>query len=207
MTGVPTASIRRIVRNRNALELELAAVGYAIAVACIAWPLPTRMASHRVEPDRIPHTSVWAKADIELVAWLLAWDAHRLATNPLEVFQANILYPAPDVLASSEHLLGLAPIAAPTSILSGNAVLTYNVTLLAIVWISALSFFALARACTGAATVAFLAGLVFAFCPTHHAWTWLHVSAVHLFPLSVLLVWWSAAAPRSRACFAHRCGS
>ena len=143
--------------------------------------------------------AVWARADLDLLVWILAWVAHALRTQPWALFQANIFHPAPDALASSEHLLGLAPIAAPIFWLTGNAVLTYNLTLFAVVWIAALGTFALVRAWTGRDDAAFFAGAAFAFTPlVTGAWIRLHVSAVHLFPLVVLFAWRVAIAPRAR---------
>src|SRR2546429_7910822 len=60
-------------------------------------------------------------------AWILAWDVHALTTNPAHLYDANIFYPFHDVLAYQDTLLGLLPLAAPVLLLSGNAVLTYNV--------------------------------------------------------------------------------
>jgi hypothetical protein len=62
----------------------------------------------------------------------------------------------PSSLASSEHLLGLAPIATPTFLVTNDAIATYNVTVLLVTLVSALSTFQLARAWTSNAPAAFL---------------------------------------------------
>src|SRR5207245_1961830 len=83
-----------------------------------------------------------------------------LAAAPFAIFQGNLFYPAPDVLAFSEHLLGLAPVAAPVFLASGNAVLTYNATILVTVLVTALATWALVRRWTGDGAAAVLAAAV-----------------------------------------------
>lgn len=141
----------------------------------------------------------WARADLDLLVWIVAWVAHALRTQPAALFQGNIFHPAPDTLASSEHLLGLAPIAAPVFWASGNAILAYNVTVLVVVWIAALTTFALVRAWTASSAAALLAGAAFGLAPlVTGSWVRLHVSAVQLFPLLLLLAWRTARDGRPR---------
>lgn len=141
----------------------------------------------------------WARADLDLLVWIVAWVAHALRTDPTALFQGNIFHPAPDALASSEHLLGLAPIAAPVFWASGNAILAYNTTVLAVVWLAALTSFALVRAWTGSVAAALLAGAAFGLAPlVTGSWVRLHVSAVQLFPLLLLLAWRAARDGRAR---------
>jgi hypothetical protein len=170
---------------------------FAAATAYLAWPLPRYLATRVV--DKGPGAlAAWDRADVDLLVWVLAWDAHALATAPADVFQGNIFYPAPDVLASSEHLLGLAPIAAPTFLTTGNAVLTYNVTLLACVMIAGIATFALVQGLTGSVAAGVLAGAAFAFSPLNlEGWTRLHSTAISLFPLVVLFAWRAALEPRA----------
>jgi hypothetical protein len=176
-------------------DWALAAVVLAAAVVYLAWPLPRFLGTRIVDPP----AGAWGRIDLDLLMWILAWDAHALATAPAHVFQANILYPARDVLAFSEHLLGLAPVAAPVFLATRNAILTYNVTILATVLVAALCTFAAVRSWTGSAGAALLAAVAFAFSPMLvHGWTRLHATAVHLFPLVLLLAWRAASAPRPR---------
>lgn len=183
--------------GRAALTLALAILAYAAVVIYVAWPLPRAAAA--ALPDPPPAAAqAWARADLDLLAWILAWDAHAVLTQPLRLFQANILYPAPNVLASSEHLLGFLPVAGPTYLLSGNAVLTYNITVMVTVLVTEVTTFSLVYAWTGKWAASFLAGVAFALAPgTLLSWTRLHVTAVHLFPLVLLLAWRAAARPRA----------
>lgn len=184
--------------RRARVELALASVAYAAAVIVTSWPLALHAGDAVVGPTGPQVGAAWGRADLNLLIWILGWTAHALATQPLEIFQGNIFHPAPDTLAGSEHLLGLTPLSAPVFWLSDNAVLTYNVTILAVVWLSAVTTFALARAWSGSAVAGFLAGAAFAFSPQQvGGFARLHVSAVHLLPLVLLLAWRAARAPRA----------
>lgn len=182
------------------LTLAVAALAYAAAVVFLSWPLVTVLPSSVVDPVALAQLGApWLRADLDLLIWILAWTSHALVEQPLALFQANVFYPAPDTLAASEHLIGLTPVAAPVFTLTGNAVLTYNATVLAVVWLAAISTFVLARAFSGSAAAAFVAGAAFAFAPdVTGTWTRLHVSAVSLFPLVLLLAWRGVRAPRAR---------
>ena len=175
------------------------ALALAAAVGWSAWPLPAALATHVVDPQRLSPGGPWARLDLDLLLWILSWDAHALATAPGSLFQGNILYPAPDVLAFSEHLLGLAPVAAPVFLASGNAVLTYNATILVTVLVTALATRALVRRWTGDEAAAFFAAAAFGFSPMNvYGWIRLHATAVHFFPLVLLLAWRAAGEPRPR---------
>jgi hypothetical protein len=177
-----------------------AAAAYAAAIIYLAWPLPSMLGDALVDSRAIGQGiwGVWGRADEHLQVWILAWDATALTTHASRLFDGNIFYPAPSSLASSEHLLGLAPIATPTFLVTNDAIATYNVTVLLVTLVSALSTFQLARAWTSNAPAAFLAGVAYALAPlSFRAWTRLH-TATHLFPLVLLLLWRSAAEPRRR---------
>lgn len=175
----------------------LAAAAYALLLLWYSWPLATRLASAlpasgRAAPD------AFVRIDLDLMLWILAWGAHALRHQPTALFQGNLFYPAPDALAASENLLGLQPIAAPVFWLSGNATLTYNITVLLVVFLAALCGFLAVRAWTGRPSAGFLAGLCFALAPPVFAdWVRLHWSAVALFPLIAALAWHAARRPRA----------
>ena len=46
--------------------------------------------------------------DGRLLAWTLAWDDHKILTDPLTIFQANIYYPNTNTLTYSEHGIGIS---------------------------------------------------------------------------------------------------
>ncbi|MBY0278034.1 hypothetical protein K2Z84_22095 [Candidatus Binatia bacterium] len=180
------------------LPFVAAAVAYALAVIALSWPLARQATTALVDPLKLPNAAgVWGRADLDLLVWILAWTAHALATDPTQLFQANIFHPARDTLASSENLLGLAPLATPLFLLTHNPVLTYDVTVLAVIWLAAICTFALVRAWSGSAGAAFLAGAAFALGPQlTGGFVRLHVSAVHFFPLVMLFSWRAASRPR-----------
>lgn len=185
-------------RHSGAAALLAAALAYAAAVIALSWPLARSAGTTLVDPLKLPAAGgVWGRVDLDLLVWILAWTAHALAVQPADLFQANIFHPAKDTLASSENLLGLAPLSAPLFLLTHNPVLTYNVTVLVVVWLAAVCTFALVRDWSGSAGAAFLAGAAFALGPQlTGSFIRLHVSAVHFFPLVLLLAWRAASRPR-----------
>ena len=64
-----------------------------------------------------------------LAAAVLAWNAEHVVLTRAW-WQFPIFHPTADVLAFSEHLLGLSVIATPIYWLTGQALLSNNVTLL-----------------------------------------------------------------------------
>lgn len=184
-------------RARSPGATALAGLGYLALIAFLSWPLTTRLGSSLVDPVVLGGTaSIWTKSDLDLLVWILAWGAHAVGAQPLAIFQGNIFHPAPDALASSEHLLGLLPVSGPVFWASGNAVLTYNVTTLIVVWTGAFTMYLLVRAWSGRAAAGFLAGALFALGGTVSlSFVRLHGAALHLYPLILLLAWRVAARP------------
>jgi hypothetical protein len=183
---------------RRCAPVLLAAGGYFAAVLWQSWPLPLHPGSALIDPAAGQGgLGAWNRIDLDLTVWILAWVAHALRAKPFALFEANIFHPAPDTLTASEHMLGLQPIAGPVFWASGNAVLTYNLTALAVVWLTALCSFVAVRSWTRNAAVAFFAGAAFAFAPrVSGGFVRIHSSAVSLFPLVTLLAWRAACRPR-----------
>ncbi len=99
----------------------LAAGGYVAVALALLWPLPLRLTTHMTGDPF---------GDPLLNAWVLGWDAERLRHGLQGLWQAPLFYPAPDTLAWSEHLLGIAVFVAPVYWLTGNLVLVYNIAML-----------------------------------------------------------------------------
>ena len=59
---------------------------------------------------------------------ILAWDADRIRHAFRGLWDAPFLFPHPHTLAYSEHLLCIAIITSPIAWITGNPILTYNVT-------------------------------------------------------------------------------
>src|SRR6516165_2672451 len=131
-----------------------ALVAYSALTIAYTWPLP-RHVLHGVAHDL---------GDPILNTWILWWTTQAV---PLTAhwWNAPIFFPAPWTFAFSEHLLGLAPIAAPIIFLTHNATLAYNVTLLSTYVLSGLGMYFLAYTLTRRHDAAFVAGVAFAFAP------------------------------------------
>jgi hypothetical protein len=131
-----------------------ALAAYTALTIAYTWPLP-RHVLHGVAHD---------PGDPILNAWILWWTTKAV---PLTAhwWNAPIFYPAPGTFAFSEHLLGLAPLAAPIIAITHNAMLGYNVTLLSTYVLCGLGMYFLAYTVTHRHDAAFVAGLAYAFAP------------------------------------------
>ncbi|HKB11150.1 MAG TPA: hypothetical protein VKD69_10860 [Vicinamibacterales bacterium] len=118
----------------------------------------------------------FSHADAQLNMWILAWDAHALAHDPKNLFNANIFSPEKRTLAYSETLLGYMPIAAPVLWLHGSPALAFNAVLLFSFVASAFAMYLLARHLTGRHWPSIVAGIVYAFVPYRFA----HVPQIQL---------------------------
>ena len=121
-----------------------------------------------------------------LNAGILAWNARNIPWTDAW-FDFPAFYPAANALTFSEHLLGLGPVATPIYWLTGDAVMTYNVTFLATYVLCGLAMFALVWGLTGNAIASFLAGLAYAFAPYRASQT-AHIQVLAAFwaPLALL---------------------
>jgi len=125
-------------------------------------------------------------ADSWLNEWTLAWVAHAIAASPLNVFDANIFYPARDSLAFSEHLIPQGLLGAPLAWLGGSPVLVFNLVLIAgfvcTGWVTTL----VVTQWTGDWLAGAFAGSVAAF-NTHTLSRMVHIQAVHVEFLALAL--------------------
>ncbi|MFN3476544.1 MAG: hypothetical protein ACK4Z6_03185 [Candidatus Methylomirabilales bacterium] len=110
------------------------------------------------------HTLIFP-VDSLLNTWILTWDYHVLGSRPLELFNANIFYPAKNTLALSEHMIGNLPIFAPLMFLTQNPILAANGVVFASFVLSGVAMFALVRYWTGNFLASFIAGFIYAFAP------------------------------------------
>ena len=99
-----------------------------------------------------------------LNTWTLGWGAQWLGGGR-HVWDAPIFHPHPDTFAYSEHLLGIALFVAPVYWLTGNAVLMYNVALLASFVLAGGGMYLLVKSLTGRRDVAIVMALAFACSP------------------------------------------
>ena len=142
-------------------EVGLVTLAYLVAIAALLWPYTARAAS--VIPGR---------RDALLQIWIGRWVEHALVTNPLRLYDGNAFYPLDHSLAYSDANVPVAFLMAPIQILTGNAILAYNIAIFATFLIAAGGMYALTRHWTGNRAVAFLTGLAFAFLPYRYAHLW-----------------------------------
>jgi hypothetical protein len=107
------------------------------------------------------------KRDPLYSVWGMAWQAHALATDPLGLFDTNIMYPFRGTLAFDELSFAEAVLAAPLYYLTGNPVLSHNALLFATFVLSGYGIWLLVRELAGGERAAgwagFVAGTAFAF--------------------------------------------
>ncbi len=94
---------------------------FALLAVVHTWPLAT-------DPGGLSRNDTHDTVHHE---WILAWDAHALVTDPLDLFQTNTFHPEPDTLAYSDHIIVQALVAAPFLWAGASPVLAYNLALLA----------------------------------------------------------------------------
>ena len=149
----------------------------ALAVAWLS-PLSLHLARYVYDPG-----------DSFLNAWVLAWNWHALFSNPLELFQANIFWPAANSLAISEHMIVQSLMAGPVLALTGNPILAHNLMLLLTFPLAGLGTYLLVTRLTGSFWAGLLAGFFFAFCPYHMLQiTRLQVASIQWLPFVFLFL-------------------
>src|SRR6478672_7136885 len=136
------------------LAFPIASLAFFVVLALAhTWPLATA-------PGR------WSRndtADTVHHEWILAWDAHQLAHDPLRLFDANIFYPEPDTLAYSDHLIVQGMMGAPLLWLGASPVLVYNLLLIAGLTLTAWTTSLVMARWTGSRVAGLLSGCLMAF--------------------------------------------
>ena len=107
---------------------------------------------------------VMDKGDPLYSVWAMAWQAHALATQPLDLFNSNIMYPFRGTLTFDELSFAQAVLAAPFYFVLGNPVLSHNLILFLSFVLSGWATWLLVRELTGSSWAGVVAGTAFAFC-------------------------------------------
>lgn len=110
-----------------------------------------------------PQDTVSDVGDPLHLAYILAWNAHQLITDPVHLFDANSFHPWPRSLAFADHLMPESILVAPVQWLTGNAVLAYNLAVLIGLFLSAWFMRWLILETTGNGKAALIAAVVYAF--------------------------------------------
>ncbi len=167
------ARVRRFIWPVAILNFFLLLTGY------LTWPLPVRMGDGlNTNPDAL------------LNLWALAWNYHILPADWPSYFDANIFFPRQDTLAYSEHLFGVALVAAPAYLLTGNVVFAYNFAVFLSFLLSGIGMYLLAKELTGNRWAGLAAGVVYAGAP-YRFLQLLHVQLLsyHWFPFTFLFLY------------------
>lgn len=141
-------------RARRGRETLLAAAFFLGVTVLMTWPQAARLGDGARD--------LW---DAKLSAWILHWDYVQTLRDPLQLFQAPILYPARYVLAFSENMYGAAVFGFPLLAAGAPPMVNYNVNLLLAMFLSGLAAWALARDWTGDPAASLAAGVIYAFLP------------------------------------------
>jgi hypothetical protein len=107
---------------------------------------------------------VMDKGDPLYSVWAMAWQAHALVTQPLGLFDSNIMYPFKGTLTFDELSFAQAVLSAPFYFLLGNPVLSHNLILFLSFVLSGWATWLLVRELTGHSWAGVVAGTAFAFC-------------------------------------------
>jgi hypothetical protein len=98
--------------------------------------------------------------DARLNAWILAWVQEWWASGTGSLFDANAFHPAPNALAGSEHLLGVAVLLWPLRLVGANAIALHQSALVLSFLLLGLTSMALVRWLTASTWAGFVAGAV-----------------------------------------------
>jgi len=143
------------VRPLKPREVAIVLAGMTVVTAFMTHPLV------RVATSALPNDP----GDPLLNAWILAWDADRLRHGLQGLWDLPSYFPYPRTLLFTEHLLGIAVLVAPLNWAAHNPLLAYNAAFLLSFIVSGAGMYILVRSLTGRQEAAWIAGLIYAFCP------------------------------------------
>jgi hypothetical protein len=103
--------------------------------------------------------------DSAFFAWVMAWEAHALATDPARLPHGNIFHPLPYTLGMDEPVFGTTLLVLPLHLVTDDAVFIYSVARLLTFVLSGLTAYLLARSLCAGELPALIAGAAFAFSP------------------------------------------
>ncbi len=171
---------RAVTRSR---PLLFAAILLAGTLAML-WPLPLHAGS-----------AVQDLGDPLYEIWTMRWVQHQLIHDPANLWNGNMGYPFSDSLLFSEPRISTSVLAWPIQIITNNAVLAYNLMLLASYFLVGLGMALTVWEITDEAGAATLTGFMSAFAPYRYG---------HLSHLNLLSYGWSLMALWALIRFARR---
>lgn len=140
-----------------AFELLAVVAGFVVLTVVFTYPLAFNLGTLGYKLHVV--------GDYQYSVWNVAWVAHALVTDPLNVFNANIFFPHNWTLIYSEaNLLGGA-LGVPVYLLTRNAYATHNFVVLLSFVLSGTGTYYLVRYITEDRRAAMIAAIAFAYCP------------------------------------------
>lgn len=127
-------------------------VFYLVLAVAFTWPLAQDLGN--LVPDY---------GDPLFVTWVLDWVGHAAFRDPLNLFDAPIYHPAPNTLAFSENMIGIALLMLPFQAAGVPPVAVLNLALLLGFAFSGYGAYILARLITGSGVAALIGGIIHAF--------------------------------------------
>ena len=163
-------------------ELFAASIVFALITFVVFWPVFLHPTDHLFNDVGRNFSG-----DGNLVLWAMAWVSHALWNSPASLFNANIMHPAPDMLARSEHFFAAQIFFAPLYACTGNPVFATQGTVFLTTVACGVAMYALLRHWQAGWLAALFGGFIYAFYPKRYANVHaLHVSAVQYLPLVIL---------------------
>jgi hypothetical protein len=122
-----------------------------------------------------------------VIAWIQSWVIHALSTNPLSLFNANILYPYHNTLAYSDAFLTGSLFSFILTDIIGQPIAANNMSLIISLAFDGFSLYLLTYYLTKDFFAALFSGLLFIFSPAILSFSaHLQILAVGLVPLAIL---------------------
>ncbi len=112
---------------------------------------------------------VTSSGDPLITAWRLVWPVQWLTQRPAPFWDSNVLYPAASAYARDELTLGQTLFAGPIYLLTHNALLAHNLTILLTLALSGFTTYWLIWQLLHSRIAGVLAGIIVAFAPYHLA--------------------------------------
>src|SRR5215210_707207 len=109
--GTPPVSLRA-----RLLPHALVLLGFTLLTTIATWPLLPQLGGYTID-----------KNNALFSVWGMAWQAHALGTDPLNLLNTNVMYPFSGTLAFDELSFTQAVFSAPLYWLLGNPVLSHNI--------------------------------------------------------------------------------
>ena len=140
---------------RRWAHTSLLLVASATLAVVMTWPLAPGLATRGRVNTGDGHFSLW----------VVSWVARTLATDPANLYHANIFHPHRNTLAYSEANIVAGAMGVPFYWATKDPLVTHNAVALLAFACSLLTSYALVRHLTGSRAAGWAAGIAFAYCP------------------------------------------